>query len=329
MNGLRAFEADSEHGKEDPNEGSAWQSIDCRPSGGLHGTAHAGNAPAGGCLGQIVRVDRPESGRESSIAQPCELTEAAARKRLAQDGPNEVAISRSRNVLRLAREVASVPMFLLLAACGSIYLALGNVREATILLGFVFVLMGISFVQQRRCERSLEALRDLSGPQALVRREGTVRRIAARELVVGDLVFLSEGDRVPADMSLIDASSLVIDESLLTGESVPVNKQAAASEGTQCADVGTAFSGTLVTQGTARGRVTATGARSALGRIGASLAGITVQATPIQRETRTVVKRVAIGGLALAAARAAAYGALRGDWLEGLLAGLTPHAARL
>ncbi|KLN53183.1 cation-translocating P-type ATPase [Variovorax paradoxus] len=257
------------------------------------------------------------------MADPCDLTDAVARQRLAQDGPNEVTVSRPRSVLRLAREVASEPMFLLLAACGSIYLALGDAQEALMLLGFVFIVMGISFVQQRRSERSLEALRDLSSPQALVRRGGAMRRIAARELVVGDMVLLSEGDRVPADMSLLDASNLAIDESLLTGESVPVTKQALASEEAMAADGWTAFSGTLVTQGTGRGRVTATGARSALGRIGASLAGIAAQATPIQRETRGVVKGVAIGGLALAAALAAAYGALRGDWLQGLLAGLT------
>ncbi|AGU52963.1 calcium-transporting ATPase [Variovorax paradoxus B4] len=257
------------------------------------------------------------------MADPCDLTDAVARQRLAQDGPNEVTVSRPRSVLRLAREVASEPMFLLLAACGSIYLALGDAQEALMLLGFVFIVMGLSFVQQRRSERSLEALRDLSSPQALVRRGGAMRRIAARELVVGDMVLLSEGDRVPADMSLLDASNLAIDESLLTGESVPVTKRALASEEAMAADAWTAFSGTLVTQGTARGRVTATGARSALGRIGASLAGIAAQATPIQRETRGVVKGVAIGGLALAAALAAAYGALRGDWLQGLLAGLT------
>ena len=96
------------------------------------------------------------------------LSDADARRRLAEDGPNELPVSRPRGVLRLLREVVTEPMFLLLVACGAIYMALGDRHEALILLGFVFVVMGITFVQQRRTERSLEALRDLSSPRALV-----------------------------------------------------------------------------------------------------------------------------------------------------------------
>jgi len=249
------------------------------------------------------------------------LSEDEAARRLQCDGPNELPISRPRGVLRLAREVASEPMFLLLVACGGIYMALGDAQEALMLLGFVFVVMGISFFQQRRSERALDALRDLSSPQALVLRDSTARRVAARELVVGDMVLLAEGDRVPADMDLVEAASLAIDESLLTGESVPVAKDAASSP--QENDNARAFSGTLVTRGTGRGWVTATGERSALGRIGQSLAGIAVESTPIQRETHRVVKQVAAAGLSLAVVLAVAYGITQGDWLHGVLAGLT------
>jgi Ca2+-transporting ATPase len=259
------------------------------------------------------------------------LSAAEARQRLARDGANELPVSKPRSLFRLAREVASEPMFLLLVACGAIYLVLGDRQEALMLLGFVFVVMGISFVQQRRSERSLEALRDLSSPHALVLRDGSSVHIAARELVLGDLVLLAEGDRVPADMRLVEASNFAVDESLLTGESAPVVKEAAdparsgaasptVTEGTEPSQ---AYSGTLVTRGTARGCVVATGERSALGRIGQSLAGIVVETTPIQQETRRVVKRVALVGLALAAALAVAYWVLLGDWLHGLLAGLT------
>ncbi|HEY4972776.1 MAG TPA: HAD-IC family P-type ATPase, partial [Steroidobacteraceae bacterium] len=199
------------------------------------------------------------------------------------------------------------------------------------LLGFVFVVMGISFVQQRRSERSLDALRDLSSPQARVRRAGQERSVSARDLVVGDVVILAEGDRVPADLSLTSCANLAIDESLLTGESAPVGKQAVVLAGaagdvvSPVTDVGLAqaFSGTLVTRGTGWGRVTATGERSALGRIGQSLSGIQIETTPIQKETRRVVTRIAIIGLALAAALAITFGLLRGDWLHGLLAGIT------
>jgi Ca2+-transporting ATPase len=262
------------------------------------------------------------------------LSEAQARQRLAQDGANELPVSKPRGVLRLLRDVVTEPMFLLLVACGALYMVLGDRQEALMLLGFVFVVMGITFVQQRRAERSLEALRDLSSPRALVVRDGQPHRIPGRELVCGDIVLLAEGDRVPGDMRLVEASNLAVDESLLTGESAPVSKDAGpvhddtdgiAGAGAVPGDTDAAqvFSGTLVTRGTARGRVVATGERSALGRIGKSLEGIASESTPIQRETRRIVNRVAAVGLALAVGLGVAYWLSSGDWLHGLLAGLT------
>jgi Ca2+-transporting ATPase len=262
------------------------------------------------------------------------LSELQASERLARDGANELPVSRPRGVLRLLRDVVSEPMFLLLVACGAIYMALGDRHEALMLLGFVFVVMGITFFQQRRSERSLEALRDLSSPRALVVRGGQMRRIAGRELVCGDIVLLVEGDRVPGDMRLLESSNMAVDESLLTGESVPVNKQAAplpdGGDGPDGAlpapgdsNPAHVFSGTLVTRGTARGVVMATGERSALGLIGKSLAGMGTQSTPIQRETAQIVKRIAVVGLMLASGLALAWWMASGDWLHGLLAGLT------
>ncbi|OEZ63553.1 cation-translocating P-type ATPase [Duganella sp. HH105] len=249
------------------------------------------------------------------------LTCSEAAARLLADGPNELPASRPLGAWRLLVDVVSEPMFLLLVACGGVYLGLGDRGEALMLLGFVLVVIGMTFFQQRRTERSLEALRELSCPRALVIRDGRQARIAGRELVAGDLVLLAEGDRVPADMELTAASNLTVDESMLTGESVPVTKHAEA-EGAGEAER-RVYSGTLVTQGTASGIVVATGERSALGRIGASLATLGVELTPIQLETRGVVKTVAVAGLCLAACLAFAYWWLRGDWLQGLLAGLT------
>lgn len=261
-------------------------------------------------------------------AQPPGLTEEEARQRLRAEGPNELPASKPRSVLRLLRDVVFEPMFLLLVACGVIYMALGDPQEALMLLGFVFVVMGITFVQERRTERSLDALRDLSSPRALVLRGGQARRIPGRELVRGDAVLLAEGDRVPADIRLLESSNLMVDESMLTGESAPVAKHAASAPGASMALQGevaadSVFSGTLVTQGTARGEVVATGEHSALGRIGRSLAGLGGESTPIQAETRHIVKYVAIAGMGLAALLAVGYGILRGDWLHASLAGLT------
>jgi len=265
------------------------------------------------------------------------LSSVEAQARLARDGANELPVTQRKGLLRLIRDIATEPMFLLLVACGAIYMMLGDVHEALMLLGFVFVVMAITFVQQRRTERSLDALRELSTPQALVLRDGIAVRLAQRDLVQGDIVLLAEGDRVSADMVLLLASNLSVDESMLTGESMPVDKRAA--QGTECdsdarlqPDQGMAFgvfAGSLVTRGTAQGRVMATGTGSALGLIGQSLATLEPLSTPIQRETGMIVKRVAAVGMTLAAALALAYGLLSGDWLDGLLAGLTLAMALL
>jgi Ca2+-transporting ATPase len=270
----------------------------------------------------------------ATVAADNSLTDAEAARRLLQDGPNELAVSKQRTLLRLFVEVVTEPMFLLLVACGGIYLLLGDRAEALMLLGFVFVVIGITFLQQRRAENALAALRDLSSPTALVVRGGVIRTIAAGALVCGDVVLISEGNRVPADLRLVESSNLTMDESMLTGESATVPKFVNPAEAGIPAPPGTesashVFAGTLVTQGNARGQVVATGSRSALGRIGASLATIGTEPTPIQQETRRVVRLVALVGLALAAALAVLYWYLRGDWLYGLLAGLTLAVAIL
>lgn len=280
----------------------------------------------------------PELSGETDAAQQAQgLSTTEAQARLARDGANELPVSQRKGLLRLMCDIGTEPMFMLLVACGAIYMLLGDVHEALMLLGFVFVVMAITFVQQRRTERSLDALRVLSTPHTLVLRDGVAVRLAQRELVCGDLVLLAEGDRVSADMIVLQASNLSVDESMLTGESMPIDKRAAIA--TECdldermqPDQGPAFgvfAGTLVTRGSARGRVTATGTRSALGLIGQSLATLGPQSTPIQRETGTIVKQVAAVGMMLAAALTLAYGLSSGDWLNGLLAGLTLAMALL
>lgn len=252
------------------------------------------------------------------------LSSLEAEARLQRDGPNELPSASRAGAVQLLLEVVREPMFLLLVACGVIYLALGDRQEALMLLGFVGVVIVMTFVQKRRSQAALDALRDLSSPRALALRDGVPVRIPGKDLVVGDIVLMAEGDRVPADVELLEASYLTVDESLLTGESQPVLKQAreAADEGT-VAPQHLCFSGSLVTQGTAQGRVVATGPRSALGRIGASLGGIAMDETPIQRETARVVRRVAAAGVSVALLLAVGWALSRGDWLGGLLAGLT------
>ncbi len=241
------------------------------------------------------------------------LTSAEAAERLAADGPNLLPGAKSRHTFAIALEVLREPMFLLLVASAGIYLLLGDLSEALVLAASIGVVMVITIIQERKSERALEALRDLSSPRALVIRDGAEVRIAGSEVVRGDLMLLAEGDRVPADAKLLATNDLTADESLLTGESLPAEK----AEGMAV------FSGTLVVKGQGRAEVTATGVRTEFGRIGVSLAGLESEKTRLQTETTRVVKIFAIVGLVLCVVLMLLYVMGRGGWLQGILAGLT------
>jgi Ca2+-transporting ATPase len=247
------------------------------------------------------------------------LSTAEARRRLQEEGPNVLPAARPRNVFAIAVEVVREPMFLLLIGGAGIYLLLGDVREALVLCASVLVVIGITVIQERKTERALEALRDLSSPRAHVVRDGIEQRIAGAETVRGDLLILSEGDRVPADGTLLSVNGLMVDESLLTGESLPVEKNAAAGDVRESR----VFSGTLVIKGQGRAEVSATGSRTEMGRIGVSLATIETGKTALQVETGRVVRFVATLALVLCTVLAVSYALLRNDWLAGILAGLT------
>ena len=256
------------------------------------------------------------------------LTPQQAAERLAAEGYNELPATQPHGVLTIALNVLREPMFLLLIACGSVYLLLGDRGEALMLLGFVFVIIAISFFQTRKTERALEALRDLSSPRALVIRAGAPQRITGREVVVGDLLVLAEGDRVAADAVLVSGMSLSVDESLLTGEAAPVRKTPVDTPPGLMGkpggdDLPFLFSGTLVVQGKGTAIVLATGQNTALGAIGKALGRVETEPTQIQRETAVIVKWAAWVGLILSLIAAVVYGLTRGDWLGGLLVGIT------
>jgi len=254
------------------------------------------------------------------------LTGAEAAARLAAEGSNELSRDAPSGFFETVGQVLREPMLLLLLAAGGVYLLLGDLEEALALLFFVLVVIAITLVQERRTERALAALRDLSSPRALVVRDGERIRIAGREVVRGDVLVLAEGDRVAADAALVEATHLEADESLLTGESVPVRKRVAEApaEGARPGgdDLPFVYAGTLVVRGHGIAEVRATGARTEMGRIGTALATIDAGRTPLQTEVSRLVRIVAVVGLALCAALVVAYGLLRGQWLEGLLAGI-------
>jgi Ca2+-transporting ATPase len=249
-------------------------------------------------------------------------------QRQEQDGFNELPTQGKRNGLDILIGVLREPMFLLLIACGALYLLSGEFQEALMLLGFVFVIIGITFYQERKTERALEALKDLSSPRAYVIRDGEKIRIPGREVVRDDIILLSEGDRVPADCVLIHALNFSIDESLLTGESVPVRKISTKDDSIVMEkpggdDLPFAFSGTLVVSGQAAGIIRATGTRTELGKIGKALQSLEEERTPLQIQTGQVVRTFAFVGGILCILVVVVYWLTRGNLLEGFLAGLS------
>jgi P-type Ca2+ transporter type 2C len=256
------------------------------------------------------------------------LDEAEARLRLAHDGPNELPADGRRSSFRIAFDVVREPMFALLLVSGGIYLALGDLQEALLLLAFATVSISITVVQETRTERVLESLRNLASPRALVIRAGTRRRIAGREVVRGDVIVLAEGDRVPADGVLVQSTDLQSDESLLTGESFPVSKHprtdAAAPAGARPGgtDLALVFSGALIVRGTGVAIVTATGPRSEIGRIGQSLRGLETEQPRLQAQTRTLVRTFALVGGVVSVLAVLLYGLMRGGWLQAALGGI-------
>ncbi|MFN9798665.1 MAG: HAD-IC family P-type ATPase, partial [Bacteroidota bacterium] len=180
------------------------------------------------------------------------LTGAEVSRLQAEVGFNELPASGPRGIWRIAREVMQEPMFILLMGCSSLYLVLGDYREGLIMICSVLVIILITFLQHRKTERSLEALRQLASPRALVVRNGVELRIAGREVVPGDILLLHEGDRVPADARILECSFLCVDESLLTGESVAVQKDKSDPA------LDSVFSGTLVVKGSGVAEVLAT-----------------------------------------------------------------------
>lgn len=281
----------------------------------------------------MIQINEPSASAASLAGPPSGsepaypgLTTAQAAQRLQQQGFNELPATRRRTLLHLVFEVLREPMFLLLLGAGAVYLVLGDPGDAAMLLGFVVMAMAITIVQERRTERVLETLRDLASPRALVMRDGEQRRIPGREVVRDDLLVLEEGDRVAADGVLLDCHDLLIDESLLSGESLAVAKEASAS--VVPADASPlspqqVYSGSMVVQGGGLARVTATGPATQIGAIGRALQAIPSQPSPLQREIRSLVQGFALFGLSLSLLIFVIFGWLRHDWLNGLLVGMT------
>jgi len=248
-------------------------------------------------------------------------TQKRAGELLQQHGFNELPGVGKKNTLQIAVDVLKEPMFLLLIACSLVYILLGDYTEGIVLLCSVIIIIFITFYQNRKTEKSLEALRNLSSPMARVIRDGKEMKIAGRELVPKDIIILMEGDRVPADADLLEGSHLSIDESVLTGESAAVKK----SED----DDNKIWGGTLVIQGRGIGIITDTGIKSAFGKIGQSLKDIEQDETRLQKEMKVLIRNLFIIGAIFSLLVIGAFYLSRGNLLKAILSGLAASMAIL
>src|ERR671912_40733 len=236
------------------------------------------------------------------------LDEAEAGRRLGRQGPNGVGGTRSRGLIDIVRGILREPMFLLLLAAAGLYLVIGDIGEGLFMTAGAVVTIGLVVLQEARSERALAALRELAEPFARVIRGGAERRVPARDVVPGDLVLVGGGGGLPADGLLIAGDALTVDESALTGESVPVSKCPAPAGMNRADDPEPGgddtpylFAGTLNVRGQGMIHVVRTGASTRLGRIGASLAAIEDEPTLLQKTTAALIARLGILALAFCA----------------------------
>lgn len=252
----------------------------------------------------------------AAVAATGLTTEEVAQRRK-QFGPNSLPESERKSMLRRILGLFAEPMLLLLLAAASLSFLVSDALEGSVLLGMVFLIIGITAYQEGRAEQALAALDRLSAPMASVTRNGVRQSISAVDLVPGDLIWLTEGDRVPADAKLLTPTHLAAEESALTGESLAVNKQPGDS----------VFSGTLIVSGRASAEVTATGVSTELGKIGKSLSEIDTTKTRLQHEVNRLVLVFAALAITVALTVAIVLTITRSDLVQGLLAGIATAMA--
>ncbi len=260
---------------------------------------------------------------------PSGLTSDEAARRLAEFGPNAPPEAPPVGVFTIVLRTLKEPMFFLLAAAAGLYLFLGDLGEGLFVTFGAVLTISLVVIQEFRTDRALRALQKLAEPMAHVLRDGEERRIPARDLAPGDVILVGEGQRLPADGVLLSGDALVVDESVLTGESAPVTKTL-AGEGADLAfpDPGGdytpfLYAGCMIVRGSGVAQVGRTGVRTAVGGLGASLASIKGEQSPLQKRTGELVARLGLFALVFCALLIVVYGLIHGDWFEGAFAGIT------
>ncbi|HMS98198.1 MAG TPA: cation-translocating P-type ATPase [Saprospiraceae bacterium] len=239
----------------------------------------------------------------------------------AKHGFNELPQEKKKSLLGVAVEVVKEPMFILLIGCASLYTIMGDIKEGLIMLSTVFLMVGISLYQNYRSEKAMDALRKLSSPRVSVLRNDNWTILAGRELVPGDIVKISEGDRLAADLEILESNSLEVDESMLTGEAFAVKKD---KEGDMVL-----YSGTLLVKGRAIAKVAFTGVAARIGSIALALQAPAESKTSLQKEMAQFVRQIGIIAVFLCLLIVGVFYWIRGDFLSALLNGLAAAMAIL
>jgi P-type Ca2+ transporter type 2C len=255
------------------------------------------------------------------------LTALQAKAKLHAEGHNNLPSSKPKNFFSIALGVVKEPMFILLVGCGTLYVVMGDLREGIMLLGFVFVIMGIEFFQEKKTEKALDALKEMASPRALVIRDGVETRIAGIEVVTDDIIVLQEGDRVPADAVVLYSVNLLADESLLTGEPVPVRKidwdEVEQNIQPGGDDLPFVYSGSMIVQGNGIAKVTSTGINTEIGKIGKALQSVKEEPTRLKLEMGSLVRKLTIIAAILCLLVVVGYTITHGNLVNGFLAGIT------
>lgn len=241
------------------------------------------------------------------------LSNSLVLQRHLKEGYNELPTTAPKRFYSIVYNVLKEPMVYLLLLCGVIYFILGDKGEATMLLGFLALIIGITISQEAKAERALQALKEMSSPRALVLRNGKKERISGREVVRDDILFLNEGDHIAADAEIISSDYLSSNESLITGESNSVDK----------ANGKTVYAGATIVSGQGVAIVTAIGQHTEIGKIGKAIQTSEIELTPLEKQANVLVKRLSLAAVLICLLVVVTYALRNGDWLDGSLAGLS------
>lgn len=242
-----------------------------------------------------------------------------------QYGKNELVPEKKSTFLSKLLSILKEPMFLLLFCTAFLYFILGEPKDGIIMLCFVTFMTGINLFQEWRTDKTLQALKDLSAPRVMVIRNNALENIDSKELTVGDLMILEEGEKISADGQIVEMFDLGVDESTLTGESEVAWKKLRLDDPEKDAHWrrDTCYAGTVVTQGSAVVKVTGVGLKTEYGKIGLDIMSVPQQPTPLEKQTRRLIKICAFIGLGMFIMVFLVTLTHTNDLIESILSGIT------